>query len=826
MKKLLFIIAAIYPFTLVGAQSINKTDANVEKQVTLVLNQMTLKEKIDFIGGINGFYIRGIEKANIPPIVMADGPVGVRNYGKSTAYPAGILASATWDTALVNKLGIALGRDARARNVNILLAPGINIYRAPMCGRNFEYLGEDPFLSSRMAVNYINGVQSQRVAATVKHFAGNNQEWDRYNTSSDIDERTLQEIYLPAFKAAVKEANVACVMNSYNLVNGQHATQNAHLNIDILKKSWGFRGILMSDWVSVHNGIEAAKNGLDLEMPSAEYMNAATLLPAIKNGTISEETINDKVRRILRVIYTYHFNDGKQLDATIAKDDKENSTTALNLARAGIVLLKNEQNILPLTNIKNLAVISLNGDGYIAGGGSSNLTPFHYSTLIEGLKSLAPANMNITHVSVSSAFEKQVMNSVFYNAEGNGLKAEYFNNDSFRGQPVFTRSETHIDHHWPQSPDIAVANFPEDHFSIRWTGYASPKNTDTYKFTVRGDDGYRLWINDSLVLNEWRDQGALKKSASLVLEAGKKYNVKLEYYENGGNADISFGWGETSSDLDPALEAAKNADLVIIQAGFNQDFEGEGSDRTFELPENQAEIITALCKKNPNTVVILNAGGNVYMQNWLPKIKGLLHAWYAGQEAGTAMAEILLGKINPSGKLPVSFEKEWKDNPTHDNYYDEQKTGKVEYKEGLFVGYRYYDTSATKPQFPFGFGLSYTSFAYSNINVKNIGKSNAPLVEVSFNVKNTGNKDGAEVAQLYVHQDKCSSIRPIKELKAFSKVFLRKGETKKITMCLTKNAFSYYKTSIKNFGYDSGAFTILVGASCEDIKLQKNIIVQ
>jgi beta-glucosidase len=824
LKKLSITVCLFAAATFSQAQSINITNANVEEQVNNILKQMTLEEKIDYIGGVNNFYIRGIKRLNIPEMVMSDGPVGVVDYGKSTGYPAGILGAASWDTALVKQLGIALGKDARARNVNILLAPGVNIYRAPMCGRNFEYFGEDPYLASRMAVNYIKGVQSQRVAATVKHFAGNNQEWDRHNTSSNIDERTLQEIYLPPFKAAVTEANVACVMNSYNLVDGIHASQNAHLNIDILKNSWHFRGLLMSDWVSVYDGIEAAKNGLDLEMPSAEFMNKATLLPAIKNGTISEKTINDKVRRILRVIFTFGFNDNKQLDNSIAKDNAANANTALNVARGGIVLLKNEHNVLPLKGIKTLAVIGANGDSYIAGGGSSYLTPFQYTSLQKGLQDIVGNNVKIQYVAFSSVLKSAAENSVFYSRTAVGLQAAYFKNDSLGGTPDFTRIEKTVDHHWDKAPD--VAGFAGDHFSVRWTGSIKPTKTDNYKFTVRGDDGYRLWVNDKLILDEWHDQAALTRSKILSLEADKSYDIKLEYFENAGNADITLAWGSVLPDLTAVIDAAKNADAVIIEAGFNGDTEGEGRDRTFELPEPQTDLINAIAKGNKKTIVVLNAGGNVDMQAWLPNIQGLLHAWYAGQEGGTAIAEILFGKVNPSGKLPASFEKQWKDNPVYNSYYDINNSKNVTYTEGLFVGYRYYDTSNIKPQFPFGFGLSYTTFLYSNLSLRNLGSINHPKLMVSFNVKNTGDKDGAEVAQVYIHQNKCNVIRPTKELKGFTKVFLKKGETKRVTVELGDNAFSYYKTALKQFGYDAGKFNIIIGASSVDIRLQKEVMIK
>ncbi len=824
MRKVIFLFI-FFPFSLLDAQIYKDPKAPAEERVKDVLSKMTLEEKIDYIGGKNSFYIRSIERLGLPEIKMTDGPVGTRNDGKTTAYPASILSSATWDTTLVNQLGIALGKDSRARGVHILLAPGVNIYRAPMNGRNFEYLGEDPFLSSRMAVNYIRGVQSQGVVATVKHFAANNQEWDRNRVSSDMDERTLQEIYLPAFKAAVQQGKAGAVMNSYNLINGEHATQNNHLNNELLKGAWGFQGVLMSDWDATYDGVAAAKGGLDLEMPSAKFMNKENLLPAIKNGTLKESVIDDKVARILRMIFRFGFYDHIQLDASLPKDNPENAKVALNLARNGIVLLKNQDNVLPLkvSEIKSIAVIGPNANAYVAGGGSSYTLPFHFVTVLQGIKNMAPG-AKVTYIPGLPQLSELAQQSEFFTQAGqniSGLNAEYFTNQNLEGNPEVTVVEKNVNHVWGGAPE--VKGIPEDHFSVRWTGVIRPAKSGSYKFSVKGDDGYRLWINNQLLLNEWHDQGSNLKSEIIQLEAGKEYSVKLEYYENAGSADICFAWYPEAVSFEPATKAAADADVAIICAGFDNSSEGEGSDRTFELPEFQDSLINAVAKVNSNTIVVLNAGGNVYMEKWLPQVKGLIHAWYPGQEGGTALAEIIFGEVNPSGKLPASFEKKWSDNPAYNNYHAINGSKKVQYNEGVFIGYRYYDSQHTEPMFPFGYGLSYTSFAYSNIKVSPVASGKSPKFVVSFDVKNTGNYDGAEAAQVYVHDVSNPADRPYKELKGFSKVFLKKGETRRITAELDSNAFSYFKSRENKFGYDAGNFEILVGASSKDIRLKSTI---
>lgn len=828
MKKKLLSIIALISIT-VTAQVYKNPKAPLETRVKDLLSKMTLDEKLSFINGTNWMYTKEIKRLNIPAFKMSDGPVGTKSYGKSTAYPASVMTAATWNPELSYDLGVALGRDSRSRGINFLLGPGVNIARAPMAGRNFEYSGEDPFLSATLAVNYINGVQSQGVVATVKHFAANNQEYDRNFISSDIDERTLQEIYLPAFKAAVLKANVGAVMNSYNLLNGEHTSQNSHLNLEILKKEWGFDGILMSDWGGVHDGVAAFKYGTDLEMPGDEHMSAKFLLPALKSGEINEIQLNDKVSRILRICFRYGFFDRNQTDETIPKDDPKNSNVALRIAQEGIVLLKNQDQILPidLSKTKKIAFIGPNANSYNAGGGSSQTEPYHFSTFYDGFKAMAK-NSTVSYSMGIPSLNSLSEQSVFYTKAGShtpGLKAEYFNNKDLSGTPVETKIDKIVDFSWVQTPNIV--GIGQDNFSVRWTGIVKPIKTGSYKFAVKGDDGYRLYIDNKIVIDYWSDHGPIEKNTLIRLEANKEYDIKLEYYEGAGDASITFAWFEPKEEnFNEAIKHASEADLVVLCVGFNQQIEHEGDERPFELPAAQEELIKVVTQTNPNTILVLNAGGNVDMQNWLPNIKGLIHTFYPGQEGGVALANILTGKINPSGKLPVSFEKKWKDNATYNNYYDIDKDKRVQYKEGLFIGYRYYDKSNVEPQFPFGFGLSYTNFEYSNLKISLQQKGNKIAAIVTFSVKNTGNFDGAETAQLYVSDLLSPVERPIKELKGFSKLYLKKGESKEFKIILDEAAFSYYKTVNKAFGFDAGDFEISVGSSSRDIKLKEIITVK
>jgi beta-glucosidase len=830
IMKRIAAVALLMSFTASYAQVYKDKNAPVEARVNDLAAKMTLEEKIDYIGGYKGFYIRGIERLGLPEIKLTDGPVGTHKDGKSTAYPASVLSAATWDTALVYELGRQLGRDSRARGVHVLLAPGVNILRAPMGGRNFEYFTEDPTLNARMAVAYVKGLQDEKVVATVKHYAANNQEWDRHNVSSDIDERTLHEIYLLAFKAAVQEAKAGSIMNSYNLINGVHASQHDELNNKILRDRWGFDGFVMSDWSSTYDAVGAANGGLDLEMPRARFMTKEKLIPAIQQGLVKESTIDDKVKRMLRIIFRFGFFDNIQLDKNIPLDNPDAAKVALELARGGIVLLKNKGHVLPLdaSKIKNLAVIGPNANAYISGGGSSYTFPFHSVSTLQGIRQFAK-NVNTIYAPGLPTLPDLVAQSVFYTEPGStvrGLKAEYFNNIKLSGAPAKSTIDTtvSINNGW----HIAAENqgIPFDHCSIRWTGVVKPVKTSGYRFTVRGFDGFRLYVDTTLVINEWKDQGITTREAVVQLEAGKEYKIRLEYFANVHPVDISFAWREDRILFDEAINAASTSDAAIVCIGFNESSERESNDRSFALPQFQDSLIQCIAKVNPNTIVLLNAGGNVNMQKWISKIPALVHIWYAGQEGGTAIAEILFGKTNPSGKLPVSFEKRWEDNPAFNYYYDPTNSKRVAYKEGIFIGYRHYDRSAVKPLFPFGFGLSYTSFKYSGLTVANVARSSAPSVKLQFTISNSGKVDGAEVAQVYVRQLNPKVPRPYKELKAFSKTVLKKGEKKTISITLDATAFEYYSTEKHAFVHDAGAYEIIVASSAEDIKLRKKIHIQ
>ncbi len=802
--------------------------AEVARRVEAILSQMTLEEKIDLLGGVDQFFIRGVPRLNLPRLKMADGPIGVRNFGPATAFAGGIALTATWNLGLAELTGVELGRDSRAKGVHFLLAPAVNIYRAPMNGRNFEYFGEDPFLASRMAVSYIKGVQSQGVSATVKHFLANNSEFDRHKTDSIIDERSLREIYMPAFEAAVKEAHVGAIMDSYNLTNGQHMSQNKYFLTDVAKKEWGFDGLIMSDWSATYDGVEAANAGQDLEMPSGLYMNQQTLMPAIKQGKVSVETINDKVRRILATAVRFGWLDRNQTGFAIPRYNVEGRKVALSAAREAITLLKNEGNLLPLskTGTKSILVVGPNAFPAVpVGGGSAEIQPFAATSLLEGLSNYSGASAKVFYDRGLQTFSDLAIATNFTTAAKNGqpgLLAEYFDNNELQGRPVLSRAEPYVDF-----GTGARLLFPENTLSCRWTGYYTPTATgfyDLFAQTTREIGGtYRVYVDDKLVLDNWTTMTALADYRTLKLDP-TPHKIVIEQHGRGIRRAAKLRLGIVNSDKlvnEEARKLAATADVVIVAAGFDPESEAESSDRTFRLPLGQDELIRDMSATNKNTIVIMSSGGGVDMTPWLDRVPALIQAWYPGQEGGAALAEILFGDVNPSGRLPVSFERRWEDNPVHDSYYPPDGTKRVVYKEGVFVGYRGYERAGTKPLFPFGFGLSYTTFKYDNLSIKQVaGSAAAPRYEVTLSVTNTGAREGADVAQVYVGDPHSQTSRPAKELKGFVKVNLRPGETKTASVFLDARSLSYFDVAAKQWRAEPGDFDILVGRSAQQIELR------
>jgi beta-glucosidase len=823
----LFLVLAVLP----ALCDTLRSPTAVEAQVDSLLKQLTLEEKIDLVGGVDEFYIRAIPHIGLSRLKMADGPVGVRNYGPSTVF-GGISLAATWDPELTRRIGAMIGRDARARGVHFMLGPGVNIYRAPLCGRNFEYFGEDPFLAARTAVAYIEGMQDQGVSATIKHYMGNNQEYDRRNIDSVIDERTMREIYLPVFEAAVKEARVGAIMDSYNLTNGRRMTENGYLNTQVAKQEWGFAGIIMSDWGSTYDGVAAANGGLDLEMPSGKFMNRATLLPAVEAGKVSQATIDDKVRRILRTAIQFGWLDRDQTDLSIPLLNREGRQLTQEAARASMVLLKNDGRLLPLDkgSVKSIAVIG--PDAYPAhpgGGGSAEAKPFTAVSYLEGIANYVGNRAEVYYERGIPTLEEMAKQTEFRTeATGgqSGLKAEFFPNPDLGGSPAMTRIDEHVHFEPARGADGAEANV-----SARWTGYFTPNISGNYLVFVQGpgeNGGYRLYVDKKLVFDNWKRWYAFVSKAAMTLAAGP-HQVELDYYAKNG-------WGKTTLNLGivrpetlvsmSAKSLAARCDAVVVAVGFDAETEGESSDRSFDLPPGQDELVNEIAAISKKTIIIMTSGGSVDMTGWIDRVPALFESWYSGEEGGTALAQLLFGDFNPSGRLPISFERRWEDNPVHDTYYPKNAEKKVRYSEGVFLGYRHFDKSGTKPQFPFGYGLSYSKFEYKNLTVSPAKVSGEQLATVGFDLSNVGSRAGADVAEIYVGDRHAPVPRPLKELKRFTKVDLKPGETRHVEVSLNRRAFCYYDVNSHQWTVAPGEFDLYVGRSAAEIELTGKVSVQ
>jgi beta-glucosidase len=798
----------------------------LEERVEDLLARMTLQEKIDQLSGV-GFDTKENKRLGIPVLRMADGPVGVR-HGKATAFPAAVGIAAAWNPELTQKIAAVIAKEAKSKGRNYLLGPCVNIHRHPLGGRNFESYGEDPFLAARMAVAFVKGIQGEHIPASIKHFACNNQEWERHRIDVQVDERALREIYLPAFKAAVKEADVWTVMAAYNVLRGEHCSENKYLLKDILKEEWGFTGFVVSDWGSTYSTAKAADAGLDLEMPFGKFFGDK-LLKAVQKGEVSEAVIDDKIRRLMRVRFKAGmFEDRETPDDTVVQRE-EHKQLALEAAGESIVLLKNKNNVLPLekSKIKTLAVLGPNAHtARTGGGGSSKVTPFYAVSPIEGLKKALGDDVKILY-SHGTAMKGDIHPlSPGYMTPSNtsqgteGLWGEYFAGTKPEGKPVLARCDKRIDFNWGyDSPHPKLHRVDDKNtFSIRWTGYLLPPETGVYHLKLINNDGIRLYVNDKLLIDNWKQNRLKFNSGKIVLTAGKRYKVRIEYFFDGGISIVKFGWNIPGYDtIEEAAKLAKEADAAIVFAGLSNRFESESFDRIRMNLPNQDKLIKAAAAANPNTIVVLETGSTILMNEWIDNVAAVIQAWYPGQEGGNAIADILLGNVNPSGKLPFSIMGKQEHSPAFKDYRDKE-TLKTNYAEGIFVGYRYLDKHKIEPLFPFGHGLSYTHFEYSDLKIEPL-EDDAVVVKVD--IRNTGKRSGAEVVQVYVRDVESSLERPEKELKGFQKVVLEPGEKQTVQITLYRDAFSFYHPEKKQWMLEPGEFEILIGSSSKNIRLRE-----
>ena len=704
--------------------ALNNAGIPMDERIEDLVRQMTLDEKISLLSGVNWMDTPAIERLGIPAIKMNDGPLGVRYWSidartspesfGTTAFPAGIAMAATWDAALVEREGRAIAEQVKALGRNMLLGPTVNISRVPQWGRNFEGYGEDPYLASRMAVAYVRGVKSEGVIATVKHFAANNQEEERYRVDVQVSERALQEIYFPAFRAAVLEGEAGAVMSAYNKVNGHWCAENAQLLIGVLRSQWGFRGIVVSDWASTHTTAKTIRAGLDIEMPGGSgledfrkqvdfgalgfdggFLTLDRVTAAIESGELSRSVIDDRVRHILWALATHGLLDRTEVAPTLVVDTPSHRALARQAAVASMVLLKNDREVLPLDprQIRSLAVVGPNaGIARTGGGGSALVIPkMKPQSPLEALRERAGAELHV----------------------------EYALGCAMEGEPEYS---------------------------------ASPESRERH--------------------------------------------------------------------LREAVELARRVDAAIVFVGFSPRNETECQDRTFELPSGQDELISAVAAANPKTIIVLNAGGPVAMGRWIAQVQSVLLAWYPGQAAGPAIAALLFGDENPSGKLPVTFPRVWEDSPAYGNYPGTEL--RVNYAEGIYVGYRHFDKRQVAPLYAFGHGLSYTTFDYCDLEVLPASIHEGKSVTVSLKVRNSGQRAGAEVVELYVRDVDSTVDRPMRELKGFARIELDPGEVATVTFELGAAALAFYDEQSKAWVVEPGRFEIHVGASSRDLRLSGN----
>jgi beta-glucosidase len=802
--------------------------AAVEQRITGILAKLTLEEKIDLLGGkvcaAQEGGTHGNERAGIPALRFADASVGIHWWtDRSTTYPATIALAATWDRDLAYRAGAALGRDARARGVHVVLGPGVNIYRSALCGRNFEYLGEDPCLASAGGCAFIRGLQDQGVAATVKHLAVNFQEYDRHHTSSDVDERTLREVYLPAFQAAVEDAGSATVMASYNLINGVHASEHDWLIRQLLKGEWGFDGLLMSDWISTYSAVNSANAGLDLEMPTALWLTREHLLPAVSNGLVDVPVIDDKIRRLLRLMICFGWMDHPQQDDSIPLEDPATAAVSLEIARRGCVLLKNEGGHLPLEPGKAGKILLVGPHAAltpVGGGGSALNNSWRRISILDGMRHIY-GEENVAHVTgiqpddSAAAFKS----SRFLTPEGEpGLKAEYFNGLSWLGEPVLTRIEPRLEQRWGTGP--IADDIDAGAFTVRWTGIVRPERTGPHVFYQWFDGFFRVSVDGQALFDIMDGANINPAKVILHLEAGRDYPIEVLYRRMRQGNGAAVGWAFHSGEVfrAEALRLAREAGHVIFCGGFSEITEGESFDRPFAMPEDHESLLLDLVDLRKDVTVVLTAGGNVDMRRWIERVPAILHAWYPGQEGGTAVAEILAGLVNPSGRLPATFERAPEDRSSFGCYHDADGDKRVLLSDGVFTGYRHHDRTGVAPLFPFGFGLSYTTFAYENLVLPEQVTDGQPLT-VRFDVVNTGGRAGIETAQLYLGDVAASVPRPLKELKGFATVSLEPGERRTLEIVLTNRDLQFFCPSRRTWVAEPGEFTVQIGASAADIRL-------
>lgn len=797
----------------------------IESQIDTLLAQMTLDEQVTVLSGADFWSVAMIERLGIGMLRVSDGPNGARGGGsliggvKAAAFPVGIALGSSWNPELLHQIGAALAGEVKSKNAHALLAPTVNIQRSVTNGRNFECYSEDPVLTAELAVAYIEGLQGQGVSATIKHFVGNESEIERTTISSDIDERTLREVYLVPFEAAVKRAKTWGIMSSYNKVNGTYAAENHWLLTKVLRDEWGYDGIVMSDWFGSRSTEPTVNAGLDLEMPGPPRDRGAKLVAAVAAGTVSAETVRLRARAMLRLMARVGSLDDHRPFEERADVRPETGALIRRAGAEGAVLLKNARGLVPLAPQGTLAVIGPNArEAQIMGGGSAQLNPHYAVSPWDGLVSALGED--------ALSFAQGCTNHRFEPLLTGPIEMDYFAGRNLTGAPVHHETLPSAMTFW--FPPMADGKVDPTNFSVRMRATFTAQADGTHRVGVTVAGFARIYVNGRLVANAWDgwrkgrtffEEGCDEVVGEVALTKGQAAEVTVEF-ANRPSDNLMFsafrlGIGRPMGDADIAHAAAvaARADRAVVFVGRSGEWDTEGWDlENITLPGRQNDLVAAVLKANPDTVVVLQTGGPVELP-WLEDASAVLQFWYPGQEAGNAIADVLLGRAEPTGRLAQTWPRRWQDNPTHsqDALVYPGLSGHVRYDEGLFIGYRHYDRQAIPPMFPFGHGVTCTSFDLEGLQAD-------PSGQVRLRVRNTGPKAGTTVVQIYVGDPDCSVSRPDKELKAFAKVHLTPGETRDLSFALTDRDFAYWDSAAQNWHVEPGRFVITAGFSATDLR--------
>jgi beta-glucosidase len=801
--------------------------------IDLLVDQLTLEEQVSLLSGEDFWSLPAIPRLGIGKMRVTDGPNGARGAGTlvggvtAAAFPVGISIGATWDVELARRIGKALAEEVKSKGAHASLAPTVNIQRSVTNGRNFECYSEDPELTADLAVAMIEGLQGEGIAATVKHFAGNESEIERTTISSDVDERSLREIYLRPFEDAVKRAGVWGIMSSYNKVNGTYAAENHWLLTQVLRQDWGYDGIVMSDWFGSRTTAPTVNAGLDLEMPGPTRDRGEKLVAAVERGEVSREMVRERALNILR----WMARTGG-LEATIALQERadvrpEHSALIREAGAAGTVLLTND-GILPLTpGAGRIAVIGPNAKvAQIMGGGSSQLNPHYQITPWEALVE-AEGESKLT-------FAPGCTNHRWEPVLAGPIAVDYFDNETLSGPSVHREVIDSALTFWIHP--VAGGRVDAAQFSARMTGTFTPDVGGRHVLGVHSAGLSRVYVDGQLVADAWAgwtkgrtyfEEGCDEVTGEVMLVAGHPHRIEIEFATKAPENLVVFGVRVGLSrpmgdaEIAEAAKAAAEAETAVLFVGRSGEWDTEGSDlQGIALPGRQDDLIAAVCSANPRTVVVLQTGGPVEMP-WLAKAAAVLQAWYPGQEAGNAIADVLYGRTDPGGRLPQTFPVRWQDNPTwsQDPEVYPGLDGHVRYEEGLMIGYRHYDRTGIAPLFPFGHGMSYTSFAMTDVTALPLDGG----VRLMARVTNTGSRAGSTVVQVYLGETAPPVLRPIRELKGFAKVALDPGASTEVAIDLTARDFAWFDVKARGWTVTGGTYTAFVGFSAADIRAEVSV---